>query len=83
MKYLIAFGRRPMPTFLDHLVKIAAEDGVKIEGSILTTGPGCFNLALLMDENEAFINGLTMALMPAKWTTTEDHIEPGLHESRI
>lgn len=45
-------------------------------GGILTYGPGCYNMALIVDledaQAEAFANTLTMALMPAKWCVTED-----------
>lgn len=51
-----------------------------VTGGILwTPGPGCSNLALELEggtteEQERFAHMLTMALMPAKWTTTKDPI---------
>lgn len=76
MKYLIAFGKRPNPGFMATLVQLAANDGVAIRAMTIVPGPGCNNLAFELDgENEAFASALTMALMPAKWTTTEDPIE--------
>jgi hypothetical protein len=72
--YLIAFAGKPAnKSFLDTLVQMAKNDGVDILGAIVTPGPGCHNLAILLNPpNEAFVNALTMALMPAKWCTTTD-----------
>lgn len=77
-KYLIAFMGKPRVGFITTLVRAAASEGVHIQGAVGRPGPGCYNLGLLMPENELFINCLTLVLMPAKWTTTEDHIEPGV-----
>lgn len=77
IKYLIAFGPKPKSGFLDNLRSVATEEGVDIKGAILMPGPGCWNLALLMEENEPFIRMLTLALMPAKWATTNDLIPEG------
>jgi hypothetical protein len=76
-KYLIAFGGKPMPEFLDSLRVIAASDGIDIKAAKCVPGPGCSNLAILIEENERFINMLTMALMPAQWTTTNDDMPEG------
>lgn len=79
MKYLVAFGGKPGLAFLDLLVGIAKDEGVTVKGAVVKPGPGCYNLGLLLDQpNDKFVNALTMALMPAKWRTTEDHIEPGV-----
>ena len=73
MKYLVAFAGKPKPTFLPAIVELSKSDGVEIRGALLTTGPGCYNLAIELDEpNEGFIKALTMALMPARWCTTTD-----------
>ena len=72
--YLIAFGRKPIPGFLDALRTLAKNDGVEIRGAILTEGPGCWNLAILIDDDipTNFVDALTMALMPAKYETCSD-----------
>jgi len=73
MKCLIAFAGKPMPTFLDAIVNLSKKDGVDIKGAILTYGPGCYNLAIELEEqNDRYAEALTMALMPAKYCTTED-----------
>jgi hypothetical protein len=77
VNYLIAFGRKPNPGFLSTLVHLAKEEGVEIIGARMAPGPGCCNIGLRMEENEAFINALTVALMPAKWSCTVDVIEDG------
>jgi hypothetical protein len=72
--YLIAFAGKPAnKSFLEVLVQMAKNDGVEIIGAIVTPGPGCHNLGVLLPApNEGFINALTMALQPAKWGTTTD-----------
>jgi hypothetical protein len=71
--YLIAFGGRPKPTFLDSVIELSRKDGVEIRGAVLTTGPGCFNLAIMLDEpNVPYVAALTTALMPAKYCETTD-----------
>lgn len=76
MKVLIAFGQRPKnpETFLDTVVAVSKGDGISITGAILCPGPGCWNLALIVDSPDAenFTNQLTMALMPAKWEPCND-----------
>lgn len=73
--YLVAFAGRPKDSasFLDVIRTLSKNDGVDIRGAILTTGPGCYNLAFLLEEpNERFAEALTMALMPAKYSHTTD-----------
>lgn len=76
MNVLIAFGKRPKSptTFIDIVVSMAKADGVPITGAVLRPGPGCWNLALIVDHPDAenFTNQLTMALMPAKWEVCND-----------
>lgn len=73
MNYLIAFMGRPLPTFLEKIVELSASDGVTIQGALLTEGPGCYNLGIMLDEqNDRFAEALTMALMPAKYCVTTD-----------
>jgi hypothetical protein len=74
MKYLIAFGGRPKPGFLDKVVQLAKQDGVVITGGILCPGPGCANLAIIVDhpDHERFVTQLTMALQPAKYEVCDD-----------
>lgn len=73
--YLIAFAGKPTSpdTFLATICSLAKADGVEIQGGILTTGPDCHNLAVLLEgENDRFADALTLALMPAKWCRTTD-----------
>lgn len=71
--YLIAFGKKPQPGFLRMLVDMAKNDGVNIVGAYMTEGPGCANLAIMLDEeNRRFAEQLTMVLMPAKFELTTD-----------
>jgi hypothetical protein len=76
MKVLIAFGKRPKDpaTFMDIVVSMAKAEGVPITGGILCPGPGCWNVALIIDHEDAenFTNQLTMALQPAKWEICND-----------
>lgn len=78
MKYLVAFAGRPKPNFVAEVVRLAALDGVEILGALVVPGPGCYNLAYEVEgENERFANTLTMALMPAQWSTTADDVPRG------
>ena len=77
INYLIAFGDKPAPTFVGKLREICAHEGIDLKGLIVTTGPGCYNLAIRIPENENFVNQLTMALMPARWSTTQDAVPEG------
>lgn len=71
--YLIAFSGKPQPKFLESVRALSAQDGVPILSAILTEGPGCYNLAFLIDgPNERFATAITMALMPAKYETCVD-----------
>ena len=74
MKALIAFSGRPNSGFLDTLVQLAKGDGIVISGAYLCPGPGCWNLAIIVESDDAenFVNQLTMALMPAKWELCND-----------
>lgn len=56
--------------------------GLKLIGAIWVKGYGCNNFAVALEGAEetceALANQLTMAMMPARWTTTADPIEAGL-----
>jgi hypothetical protein len=66
--YLIAFGKKPLPGFIESLRKISANDGVEILAMRLVPGQGCVNLGLLLPEpNKQYIETLTMILQPAKY----------------
>lgn len=84
-KYLIATATKPKgdDNFkeLCGLIRSSAEEHelLKVTGGITwVPGPGCNNLAFEIEGDEAeaekFVSALTMALMPAKWTTTSDEI---------
>lgn len=82
MNVLVAFGKRPKDpsAFLDCVVSMAKAEGIPITGAVLCPGPGCWNLALVIDHPDAenFTNQLTMALMPAKWELCSDpRLQPG------
>jgi len=73
--YLIAFAGKPAIGFLDKLREVCVSDGCVIEGAILTDGPGCRNLAFLVDaqgDEDRFSERLCMALQPAKYETCDD-----------
>jgi hypothetical protein len=76
MNVLVAFGKRPKnnAVFMDTVVSMAKAEGIPITGGVLCPGPGCWNLALIIDHPDAenFTNQLTMALMPAKWELCND-----------
>ena len=50
--YLIAFGPKPRVNFLEELIQIAKEENVEIVGATLTTGFGCYNLAIMVDDDK-------------------------------
>jgi hypothetical protein len=59
--------------FFKTIREAASEEGLTIPAFLYTTGSGCYNLAFeAVGEDvkaEKLANMLTMALMPAKWTT--------------
>jgi hypothetical protein len=73
-------SRKPIDSlaFFAALREVAAHEKVTIPAFLFVRGPGCFNLAfeaIGADEAaEEFANIVTMALMPAKWTTTADKL---------
>lgn len=83
MKILIATSLRPKSAqnardVFQMMRESASEGSLVIPAFYWTAGPGCTNLAfeIVGDEKEAeaFANSLTMAMMPAKWCTTDDPI---------
>jgi hypothetical protein len=82
MKIIIATTKVPLTiekftSFCASLRDAAHDRKLTInKGIIFTEGPGCANLAMELIGNnediEKFANGLTMALMPSKWGTTQD-----------
>ena len=82
MKLLIATATKPLSqdnfTAMCGSIRESAKEGDLTipKGIYFTTGSGCNNLAmeLIGDDNEAkrFADVLTMALMPAKWSTFAD-----------
>ena len=78
MKVLIATATRPKGYSIFNLIRdMCTENELKVKGGFKwTTGPGCTNLAFEIEGDdetaEKLANALTMALMPAKWTTTTD-----------
>jgi len=81
MRVLIATGKKAtnFPGLCECIRESAKEGGLEIpQGIYMVPGPGCGNLAMDIigpeDEAERFVNALTMALMPAKWSTTSDEL---------
>lgn len=84
MKILIATTKVPRDNagfvyICDAIRGVAKEKDLDVVGGILyTNGAGCANLAFEVegddDEASRLANELTMAFMPARWTTTTDHI---------
>ncbi len=85
MKILIATSKQPPNQLAFDEVCKGLRDYFKqdnleiINGIIWTSGPGCSNLSFELAESnkpieniEKAVNCLTMNLMPAKWTTTND-----------
>ena len=87
MKILIATATQPksennFQELCELLKNAAQESNLNIEKGILwTKGPGCSNLAFELigndEEAENFAKQICMALMPSKWTTTNDEL-PGI-----
>ena len=74
MTYLIASLKRPLGDgFVGHLRGCAEADGVVLSAIYGCGGPGCYNLALDCD-SEQFVKELTMAMMPARYCTTNEQI---------
>ena len=83
MKLLVATATRPLnfESFCAQLRRGTEESGMKItSGIIITPGPGCNNLAFELagyecqEQADRYADALTMALMPAKWSTTPDNL---------
>ena len=83
MRILIATSAHPtsqigFESICQQMRDAAADGGLTIPAGILWTGgPGCTNLAFDLNgddakEQELFAKEITMALMPAQWTTTSD-----------
>jgi hypothetical protein len=70
----IAFGGRPNPGFMDTFRGICKGEGVDLRVATLTTGPGCYNLGIMIEHEDAknFVTQLTLALMPAKYEELTD-----------
>lgn len=66
--YNIAFAAVPkdIDAFFASLKQLSADDGVEILGAIIDNGPGCTNLGVLIEQNDAYIEALALALMPSK-----------------
>ncbi len=77
MKACIATTKRPtdFAAFLDAVKEQAKVDNVEIKGYVVTDGHGCLNHGIIVDGEtvEPFLNHLTMALQPAKWSVVSDN----------
>ena len=81
--YLIAFGMMPNANFMPVFRKMCEEEDVKLLGATLTHGPGCANLAIMVDDETPlrFIEMLTIALMPSKYEVIGS--DPMLEEGKF
>jgi len=54
---------------------MAEENEVTILSYIVIDGYGCFNHGIMLEsgDTEKFLNHLTMALMPARWSKVSDN----------
>ena len=87
MKILIATTMTPSDAaraqkIHNDIAAAVAAVGVRLVGAMWVKGPGCNNFAIELEgtecECEELATVLTMAMMPARWTTTSDNIAPGL-----
>lgn len=79
MKAVIATSKTPtnFELFLSLVRDMAQDKNVTINGYSITAGPNCANHGLAIDGiNDAcedFLDSLTMALMPARWSAVSDN----------
>ena len=86
MKACIATSKAPtdFEAFLDAIKALAMKQNVTIQGYVVTSGYNCANhgIMLIGDNTEKFLNQLTMALMPARWSIVSDD-DPGVSEGQF
>jgi hypothetical protein len=86
MKAVIATTKCPtdFDAYIEAIKELAVEKNVVVRGYIVVYGHGCFNHGIILDgeEIEEFLNHLTMALMPARWSTVSDD-DPGVLEGQF
>lgn len=84
-KVCIATTKHPIDqqAFTDELKKHAKDAGFELKAILGRKGFGCYNLGLkLVGEKDpkSFVDGLTMALMPARWSYCTDEFEGFVYE---
>lgn len=86
MKACIATSKKPLdfPAFIEAVKASAQEGGNEIKGYVVMPGSGCWNHGVLIEgpDVENFLNHLTMALMPSKWSQVSDE-DPGVSEGQF
>jgi len=90
MKAVIATSKCPadFEAYLEGIKEWAADSNVVIQGYVVTDGPGCCNHGIMLegDNSEQFMNQLTMALMPSRWSAVADSdpaIEAGQFDMQV
>jgi len=85
MQMTVLIATTHVPTKEEHfhavcqdLRKFATTDDLTINGILWCEGPGCSNLAIDLDGEEAviekFANQFTMQVQPAKWSVTSERL---------
>lgn len=86
MKVCIATSKKPLDfdKFITQIKASAAEGNNEIKGYVIMPGNGCWNHGIIIegDDAENFINAITMALMPAKWSIVSDN-DPGVTDGQF
>jgi len=78
MKAVIATSATVNAERWDSFISAVKEAFPEVSGMSIQTGPGCTNFGVYIsdeipeDERKSVMDGLTMALMPARWANTPD-----------
>lgn len=86
MKTCIATSKAPTDfnAYLGAVKQMAEELNVTILGYTVVYGLGCYNHGIMLegDNSEQFMNQLTMALMPARWSKVADN-DPAIDNNQF
>lgn len=86
MKVCIATSKKPLDfvKFIECVKASAAEGNNVIKGYVVVPGNGCWNHGIIIegDDEEGFINQLTMVMMPARWGKVDDS-DPAVVEGQF
>ena len=76
MKACIATNLTPsnFDEFLDAVKMLSTEYDVVIQGYVVVPGSSCANHGMILEggDTNKFLDALTMAMMPARWTIVPD-----------